>query len=58
LQHSSVKLTSDTYGHLIGEVGKRAAEAASAIAARGKRAVRARSAAVPPAIQAVTTQQE
>jgi integrase len=39
LRHSSVKLTADTYSHLIGEAGKRAAEAAAAIVPRGRRAI-------------------
>jgi hypothetical protein len=31
LRHSSIKITNDTYGHLIGTVGRDAAEAAAAL---------------------------
>jgi integrase len=34
LRHSMIGLTSDTYGHLVGPVGKIAAEAAAAVIAR------------------------
>ncbi|MEU1586063.1 site-specific integrase [Micromonospora sp. NPDC005710] len=34
LRHSKISLTSDTYGHLIGSVGKTAAEAAAAVVPR------------------------
>lgn len=34
LRHSKISLTSDTYGHLIGTVGKAAAEAAAAVVPR------------------------
>ncbi|WP_165521984.1 tyrosine-type recombinase/integrase [Micromonospora zingiberis] len=36
LGHSKISLTSDTYGHLIGTVGKSAAEAAAAVVPRRK----------------------
>ena len=38
LRHNSIGLTSDTYGHLIGKAGKRAAEAAAAIVPRKRTA--------------------
>jgi integrase len=31
LRHSSIKITNDTYGHMIGTIGRRAAEAAAAL---------------------------
>jgi integrase len=34
MRHSKIGLTSDTYGHLIGTVGKTAAEAAAALVPR------------------------
>jgi integrase len=34
LRHSKIGLTSDTYGHLVGSVGKTAAEAAAAVVPR------------------------
>jgi len=38
LRHSSIKITNDTYGHLIGSVGRQAAEAAAALVPLRKRA--------------------
>lgn len=35
--HSSIKLTADTYSHLLTGAGRRAAEAADALIPRGKR---------------------
>lgn len=37
MRHSSIGLTSDTYGHLVGTAGKKAAEAASALVPRRRR---------------------
>ncbi len=34
LRHSSIKITNDTYGHMIGTIGRQAAEAAAAIVPR------------------------
>src|SRR6266498_1882359 len=31
LRHSSIKITNDTYGHMIGTIGRQAAEAAAAL---------------------------
>jgi integrase len=38
LGHSKIDLTSDTYGHLIGKVGRYAAQAAAALVPRQRRA--------------------